>query len=85
MVILTEVMKTAISIPNTVFELAESLARRKKISRSELYTEAIKSYLNEQNGEEITARLNEVYGECDSTLDPVAAKIQFASLPKEEW
>ena len=78
-------MKTAISIPNNVFEQAESLARKLKISRSELYTEAVKVYLKENHTEDVTAKLDEVYGDADSNLDKDLLKAQTASLPKEEW
>ena len=39
-------MKTAISIPDAVFEEAERLARSRGLSRSELYTRAILEYLS---------------------------------------
>ena len=78
-------MKTAISIPNNVFEQAESLARKLKVSRSELYTEAVKVYLKENHTEDVTAKLNEVYENAASNLDESLLKAQAASLPKEEW
>jgi metal-responsive CopG/Arc/MetJ family transcriptional regulator len=78
-------MKTAISIPNNVFEQAESLARKLKISRSELFTEAVKVYLKENHVEDVTAKLDEIYGSIDSSLDVDLLKAQTASLPKEEW
>jgi len=78
-------MKTAISIPNNVFEQAESLARKLKISRSELFTEAVKVYLKENHVEDVTAKLDEVYGNANSNLDVVLRDAQTASLPKEKW
>jgi metal-responsive CopG/Arc/MetJ family transcriptional regulator len=78
-------MKTAISIPNNVFEQAESLARKLKVSRSELYTEAVKVYLKENHVEDVTAKLNEVYENAASNLDNNLFKVQMTSLPKEEW
>ncbi len=78
-------MKTAISIPNNVFEQAESLARKLKVSRSELYTEAVKVYLKENHVEDVTAKLNEIYENAASTLDNDLRHAQTASLPKEEW
>jgi predicted transcriptional regulator len=38
-------MKTAVSIPDAIFERAEELARRLKKSRSELYREALAEYV----------------------------------------
>ncbi len=78
-------MKTAISIPNNVFEQAESLARKMKISRSQPFTEAVKSYLKENQVEDITEKLNQVYEKTDSNLDKSLLNAQVASLPKEEW
>lgn len=78
-------MKTAISIPNNVFEQAENLARKLKISRSELFTEAVKVYLKENQVEDVTAKLNEVYENAASNLDNDLLKAQMASLSKEKW
>ena len=33
----------------------------------------------------ITEKLNEVYAEEDSSLDPALAAMQWAALPKEDW
>ena len=33
----------------------------------------------------ITEKLNEIYAEEDSSLDPGLAAMQWASLPKEDW
>ncbi len=78
-------MKTAISLPNSVFDEAESLARQLGISRSELYTNALKAYLRKYNRDEILDKLNQIYDRESSKLDPVLAKIQFMSLPSENW
>lgn len=78
-------MKTAISLPDPVFEEAESLARQLGLSRSELYTNALKAYLRKYNRDEILGKLNQIYSKESSGLDPVLAKIQFMSLPSENW
>jgi hypothetical protein len=38
----------------------------------------------EYGGKEITERLDEVYGEEDSVLDPVVVDLQRRSLPEDE-
>ena len=38
-------MKTAVSVPDEVFQRAERLAKRMKVSRSELYSRALREYL----------------------------------------
>ncbi len=78
-------MKTAISLPDSVFDEAESLARQLGISRSELYTNALKAYLRKYNRDEILGKLNQIYSQESSKLDPVLTKIQFMSLPSENW
>jgi predicted transcriptional regulator len=80
-------MKTAISIPDHVFEAAEQLARRLGKSRSELYSAAVASYLERHRQDRVTERLNEVYGphEERAELDPVLPTLQSLSIPEEEW
>lgn len=78
-------MKTAISIPDAVFQSAERLAKASKMSRSTLYTKAIEEYVQRHRQRSITAALNEVYGRAPSKLDPVLAKMQQVSVFKEEW
>lgn len=78
-------MKTAISLPDPVFEEAESLAKQLGISRSELYTKALKAYLQKHNHNQILNKLNEVYSQESSEADPILTKMQFMSLPSEDW
>lgn len=78
-------MKTAISLPDPVFEEGEVLAQKLGISRSELYTEALKVYLRRYNRERILAKLNEVYSQESSDLDTVMTTMQLLSLPQEDW
>ncbi len=78
-------MKTAISIPDPIFEQAERAAKEFKMSRSELYTTALREFLSEKQTAHITERLNQVYGGESSTLDPTLAKMQTSSLPLEKW
>lgn len=78
-------MKTAISIPDHVFDEAEKLAHRLGMSRSELYANAVSEYLREHKTEEVTKKLNEVYQKESSQIDPVSRALQFASLQKDEW
>jgi metal-responsive CopG/Arc/MetJ family transcriptional regulator len=78
-------MKTAISIPDPVFEQAEEAAKELHMSRSELYTTALRDYLNEKHSGQVIERLNQVYDQESSTLDPMLVHLQTSSLPVEEW
>ncbi len=78
-------MKTAISIPDSLFAEADRVAASMGISRNQLYAQALKRLLDSRRDEDITRRLNKVYGETRDDLDDRIAKMQFASIPKEEW
>ncbi len=78
-------MKTAISIPDSVFEAAEKFANRVGVSRSQLYTKAVKEFLKEHQNELVTKKLNEVYSEESSCLDSADHNLQYSSLQKDEW
>ncbi len=80
-------MKTAVSIPDRIFESAESFARRRKMSRSELYARALDAYLEEHKAEGITERLDVVYAGPraeESRLDPALERMQAESIPAED-
>ncbi len=78
-------MKTAISVPNPVFESAEELAAELGISRSELYSRALASFLVAHRSEGVTATLDKVYASEPSALDPVLEQIQWLSVSRDEW
>ena len=78
-------MKTAISIPDGIFQRAERLAKRLQVSRSELYRTALREYVDEHAAEDVTERLNEVYEAEESHLEAGLARIQAASVPAEDW
>jgi predicted transcriptional regulator len=54
-------MKTAVSIPDPLFEAADELARRLGLSRSALYARALARELASQGDDEVTAQLDVVY------------------------
>ena len=78
-------MKTAISMPDEVFRTAERFARERKLSRSALFTRAVREFLAHHRQEGVTERLDRVYANEDSGLDPVLRQLQTASLQKEQW
>lgn len=78
-------MKTAVSIPDPVFNAAEELAAQLGVSRSQLYARALSEYLEDRLDRRVTERLNEVYADQSSELDPTLARLQSASLPGDEW
>ena len=77
-------MKTAISLPDELFVSADSLAKRLRVSRSELYATAVAEYVAKHRDAEVTARLNEVYSDLPSRVDPALRRAQARSLG-DEW
>ena len=83
----TSPVKTAVSLPNELFERAERLAQRLGRSRSALYAEALTAYLGSLEGEdEVTAALDAAYdGTVErSALVPGAASGR-ALIDAGEW
>ncbi len=81
----TSGVKTAISIPEELFESAEQFARGRGMSRSELYAMALRHYLGEHRAGMITERLDEIYGGESGGLDADIARLQARSLPEDDW
>ena len=78
-------MKTAISIPDPLFQAAEAFAREQGLSRSELYVRAIQRYLESVRYHGVTDALNSVYDENSSSVDPGFAHAQQSILEDEDW
>ncbi len=78
-------MKTAISIPDPIFKDAEELSKRLGMSRSQLYTRAVSSYVSEHQNKRITEALDEIYGTEKSKLNSELFNLQLHSLPEETW
>ena len=77
-------MKTAISIPDDVFEEAEVTARRLGRSRSQFFTKAVSELVAVHRGQRITDALDRVYRGDRGELDPVLADLQSRSIPHED-
>ena len=76
-------MKTAVSMPDDLFRLAEATARRLRVSRSELYSKAIAEFLKGQSGNAVTERLNAVYSRRPAKVDSGLHRAQLKSLEKD--
>ncbi|MGA3204633.1 MAG: hypothetical protein ABSF12_19245 [Bryobacteraceae bacterium] len=78
-------MKTAVSIPDDVFKGAELLARRTKKSRSRLYGDAVKEYLERHAPDEITEAMNRACEGCEQPADGFVAEAARRVLERSEW
>ena len=88
-------MRTSVTLPDTVAKAADNLAKRLGLSRSELYSRALKEFDKKHaNGSkklddaEVTRRINALLAEIGpeaTTLDPVLDALQLEALDKEDW
>jgi metal-responsive CopG/Arc/MetJ family transcriptional regulator len=77
-------MKAAVSIPDPVFKAADELAQRMGVSRSRLYSVALQRFVQDHEEDAITAKVNEIYANESSALDPIFQSIQARSIKKGE-
>lgn len=79
-------MKTAVSLPNRVYEEAERHARRARKSRSQLYAEALSEYLARHAPDEVTEAMNAVVDRLgDTTPDSFVTHGARRMLQSVEW
>ena len=79
-------MKTAVSIPDDVFEDAERLASRLRTSRSQLYARALAEFVARHDDERVTALMDQAVREAGG--DAADVFLQAAtqqSLQRVEW
>lgn len=81
----TEAMKTAISLPDPVFEAADILANKFKVSRSELYVMALEKFIRENQETDITKRINEFIDVHGQPIDEVFINAGLNEMRKVEW
>lgn len=78
-------MKTAISIPDPIFQAAEAMANKLGMSRSQLFTAAVNEYMSVHKYDDVTAALNKVYSKTEESIDREMLAMQTYSIKKEEW
>jgi metal-responsive CopG/Arc/MetJ family transcriptional regulator len=78
-------MKTAISLPDELFESADALAQRLGVSRSELYATAVAEFLAKHHDAKVTERLDQVYAQQSSRLERPLRRAQARALRSSEW
>ena len=80
-------MKTAISLPDELFEAVERLVKRSGRHRSELYAEALREYVARHSEDEVTKALDAALvqiedSEADKQFVRAAA---YHTLKNVEW
>lgn len=79
-------MKTAISIPDSVYNAAEQLASRLGESRSELYSKAVDNYIKQHQDVKVTEKLNDLYEKNISSFDSaIESTRKRAWLKQNPW
>lgn len=78
-------MKTAVSIPNDLFEGAERLARRTRKSRSRLFSDALREYLARHAPDKITESMDQAVIEIGEEKDEFVSSLARHRLERTEW
>jgi metal-responsive CopG/Arc/MetJ family transcriptional regulator len=78
-------MKATISIPDEVFQDAEALARHLSVSRSKLYSRALREYISRHAPDSVTEVLDRLCGELDGAAGPFVAAAARRTLERTEW
>ena len=78
-------MKTAISVPDEIFEKGEATAKRLKISRSELYSRALQAFVDSHSPDRVTAAWDAVIEEIGQPDTDVSARASRRVFEKTEW
>lgn len=78
-------MKTAVSVPDDVFQSAEQLARRVGMSRSEVYSRAVREYVARHAPDDVTEALNDVVAAVERSDAAFARQAARHLLERTEW
>jgi hypothetical protein len=79
-------VKTAISIPDDVFDQAEKVAKRLGLSRSELFTRAVQAFLATRAEQNITKSYDAAFGDAgESDVDELRREATRRALLDVEW
>ena len=78
-------MKTAISVPDAIFKQAERMARRAKLSRSELYSRALADYLARHDPDRVTEAMYRALAEVGEPIDPFVTAASRRTLKRADW
>ena len=78
-------MKTAVSIPDDVFERAERFAKRTRRSRSEVFSAAVREYVARHAPDDVTEAMNRACAAAQDTPDAFVAAASRRVLERSEW
>ena len=82
-------MKTAISMPDDLFQALCEASEEDNLSRSRIFREAVHEYLERRKNLKLLAALNEAYSQEDSKEEKQirieARKYYARKISKEKW
>ncbi len=78
-------MKTAISLPDALFERVDALAAKMHLSRSQLYVQALERFLREHQDDRITEALNEYIDKRGQPVDRIFLDGALRDMRKVDW
>jgi metal-responsive CopG/Arc/MetJ family transcriptional regulator len=78
-------MKTAVSIPDEIFEGAERLAKRTNRSRSRVFSDALQEYLARHTPHKVTQAMNHALAQIGETSDAFVSAAAGRTLQRSEW
>lgn len=78
-------MKVAVSVPDPVFAEAESLAKRLNVSRSEVYSRALKEFVGRHAPDRVTEQMDRVVASVGESSDAFSQRAARRVFKRVEW
>jgi metal-responsive CopG/Arc/MetJ family transcriptional regulator len=82
------VIKTAISIDESLFDKINRLSEEIKLSRSQIFSQAIRYFIERKNNLELVRKINRAYSDVlneDEIKHLEKSKRKYKEILKEEW
>lgn len=80
-------MSNTVSVSDEIFELSGKLAKKFKVSRSEVFAMGVERLAEKEDIDEaeLIAKINAVCEKVDTSLDPAIRKYQSRIVKREKW
>ena len=78
-------MRTAVSLPDDLFEQAERLAKQRNVRRDELFAEALREYVARHNPGAVTDAINRALESEALDVDPALRVAARGTFEQSEW
>ena len=78
-------IKTAISIEKPIFEKIDLLAKNLKVSRSFIFSQAAKEFIQRHQNKELLDQINKAYDDQSDSLVDEKMRSKHKALVKDQW